>query len=112
MNDSAIYKTLKYLKNGSVITSTELLKHSFFRKNGFSALNSRLSELQRIGYLEGKMKGGVISVKITDDGLNFLTDFSYAKLLKTRERVITFLLGLASGYVLTYVFPWLHSFLP
>lgn len=112
MNDCAIYKTLKYFKKDSVITSTELLKHRYFRKNGFSALNARLSELQKIGYLGGKKEKGVISAKITDNGLNFLKDFRYAKLLKNRERTITFLLGLASGYILTYVFPWLHSFLP
>lgn len=112
MNDCAIYKTLKYFKKDSAITSTDLLKHGYFRKNGFSALNSRLSELQRIGYLEGTMKKDVISVKITDEGLNFLKDFSYAKLLKNRERAITFLLGLLSGYILTYVFPQLHSLLP
>ncbi len=112
MNDPAIYKTLKYFKKDSVVTSTELLKHRYFRKNGFSALNTRLSELQKIGYLYGKMEGDIISVKITDFGLNFKKDFSYAKLLKTRERVITFLLGIASGYILTYFFPWLHSFLP
>ncbi len=112
MNDCAIYKTLKYLKSGSIVTSTELLKHSYFRKNGFSALNSRLSELQRLDYLSARMDGNVISAKITDGGLNFLKDFSYVKLVKTRERVITFLLGLASGYILTYVFPRLHSLLP
>ena len=112
MNDCAIYKTLKYFKSGSIVTSTELLKHSYFRKNGFSSLNSRLSELQRLDLLAARMDGNVISAKITDHGLNFLKDFSYLNLLKARERVITFLFGLASGYILTYVFPWLHSLLP
>lgn len=117
MNDSAIYKTLKYFKKDSEVTSTELLKHRYFRKNGFSALNSRLSELQSYGYLSGKMKkdkngNDVIFVQIMDPGLNFLKDYRYSLQLKNRERIVTFLFGLASGYILTYVFPWLHSFLP
>ena len=112
MNDSAIYKTLKYFKKDSVITSTELLKHGYFRKNGFSALNVRLSELQRSGYLSGRKEKEIIFVQITDSGLNFLKDYRYSLQLKNRERAITFFLGLASGYILTYIFPWLHSFLP
>ena len=112
MNDFAIYKTLKYLKSGSVFTSTDLLKHNYFRKNGPSALNARLSELQNFGYLSGKKEKQVISVQITDRGLNFLKDYRYSLQLKNRERAITFILGIVSGYILTYFFPWLRSFLP
>lgn len=106
MNEHSIYKSLKFLKNGNVITSTELLQHHFFKKGGLDAINSRFSELMKLGYISGRMSGKVISLQITGKGKVFLQNYHYCKQLKNIERLMTFLAGIVSGFIASYAIPW------
>ena len=112
MHDHTIYKFLRYIRKHGAVLSSELLNKRSFRRYGEKGLEAALNELYKLGMIYGKKKYEVIHCRITPKGECFVEDYKYSRQLKNRERFFTFLLGIVSGYILTYFFPWLHSFLP
>lgn len=111
MHDHTIFKFLRYIRKHGEVISSELLKKRTFRRYKEKGLEAAINELYNLGMIYGKKKGKNICCQITPKGECFVEDYKYSRQLKNRERLITFLLGIASGYILTYLFPWLHSFL-
>ena len=51
----------------------------------------------------------IYTLQITPEGLNYHPLRRYNRQQKWIERIITFMLGVFSGYLLTYVIPWIHT---
>ncbi len=103
MDDLIIYKSLSFLKADEIVTSDQLLKKRFFRGCSLDSVNVRYSDLLKMGYCVGNMKGGVISLRLTPSGVAFLSGWKYRRCVNVRNAVISYAAGLLSGALLTYL---------
>lgn len=109
MDDLIIYKSLSFLRSGNDVTSDQLLKKSFFKGCDLDSINDRYSELSRMGYCAGSRKGDVITLRLTAAGKSFLSDWKYRSCVNIRNSVISYLVGIVSGVVISYLASYLLS---
>lgn len=109
MDDLIIYKSLSFLKSGNDVTSDQLLKKSFFKGCDLDSINDRYSELSRMGYCAGSRKGDVITLCLTASGKSFLADRKYRSRINVRNSVISYLAGIVSGVMISYLASYLLS---
>lgn len=109
MDDLIIYKSLSFLKSGSDIISDQLLKKSFFKGCDLDSVNDRYSKLLKMGYCAGSRKGDIITLRLTAAGKSFLADWKYRSCINVRNSVVSYLAGIVSGVIISYLIPYLLS---
>lgn len=109
MDDLIIYKSLSFLKSSNSVTSDQLLKKSFFNGCDLDSINDRYSKLSKMGYCAGSRNGNVITLRLTAVGKSFLADWKYRSCINVRNSVVSYLAGIVSGVIISYLIPYLLS---
>lgn len=111
MNDSSVYKLLKYIKKKGAVSSDVILRCHKFHGYGENGLSCAINELFKRGFIYARKSNGVLFCQISPDGEVFVENYKYDLKLKNIERVVIFFGGLLSGYIISYVFPLLPNLL-